>query len=189
MRILYRAVFMFALFIFLLLLATAASATPPLPYPGSKMYMAAYLVFPAGRGPDAQGKFEIEVYCKSYSVQNRVSIDIAYSKEISLKGAEVTDAQQTQLFKGRMEQVEAKTWRLSGVISENAIYEGEEMPASIALYIDYPCPPEPEQEMSIFGTSINNEVSGHKKMTKNKKQEQTDKLCHIVKALPVWLEK
>jgi len=188
-RTLYRAVFLFTLFIAMLLHATTVSATPPLQDPASEMNMIAYLVFPAGRGPDAQGNFEIEVYCKFYSVQNKVSIDIAYSKEISLKGAEATDVQQTQLFKGRMEQGEAKTWRLSGVISENTIYEGEEMPASIALYIDYPCPPEPEQEMSIFGTSINNEVTGHKKMTKNKKQEQTDKLCHLVKALPVWLEK
>jgi hypothetical protein len=46
----------------------------------------------------------------------------------------------------------------------------EELPASIVLYVDYPFPPEPKQEMNIFGTMISNELLDNRQLVKDTEQ-------------------
>lgn len=187
MKNIYPTAFLFILFIVIVLWSATVSATPPLPALVPERHMDAYLVFPAGRSPDAQGEFVIEVHCKSYSMQKMVAIKLGYSEEILLDAAGVTGTQQPyHLFQGKMEKGEIKTWRLRGVIANNAIYEGKEMPASIALYIDYPCPPESKQEATILGIKINNELLDNRQSSKYTDKKVIDKRCHIVRALPVW---
>ncbi len=90
----------------------------------------AYITFPAGRSPDSDGKFEIEVYCKARFDIESIEIVIGHSEEIIFD-------KDLPSFNGKMKAGNAKCWRINGVIKENCNFEGMAVPASITLAVEY----------------------------------------------------
>ncbi len=132
--------------LFLLVMTLAwqapALASPPA-QPDVPEAVDAYLVYPASREPDAQGNFEIEVYCGANHPIEEIVLYLGRSGEIALQppeGIQAVDERTLLLFMGRLERGETRVWRMKGGIARNATDDEEAFPASLVLYVDYRYP-------------------------------------------------
>ena len=165
-------------------LSFSAIATPP-ERPSLPEIVTAYLVFPADREPDFEGNFEIEVYCKAHFPIDDVKVRIGYSDEIIFKPMKdiIFDEQAFQLLEGKMKQGEVRIWRLKGRLTKNPILEGEVIPASVALYINYIFPT--QVVIRNFEQNSTLSLADKERMLVNIRQEENGKNRTIVRALPV----
>ncbi|MBW2194976.1 MAG: hypothetical protein JRF37_05200 [Deltaproteobacteria bacterium] len=157
-------------------------ATPParveLPDP-----VTAYITFPASRGPDRDGNFEVEIYCKSHCDIESVEIVIRHSEEIVFND-------DLPAFNGKMKAGETKIWRISGLVKKNAEFDGMVMPASISLGVNYPFPY--KGMLKYLEKYIEKKSQNNSRLKQNMKEtymrrleEKKGRTMYINKALPV----
>ncbi len=135
----------------------------------------ASITFPAGRSPDYDGKFEIEVYCHTRFDIESIEIVINHSDEIIFE-------KDLPSFNGTMKAGKAKLWRIKGVIKDNPILEGKTIPASITLGITYLYPY--NEGLKYIEQSYSNDILANKAYWEPF-DEYKGKTIKIMKALPV----
>jgi len=104
-----------------------ALATPP-EMPSLPDPITAYIVFV--HFPDANGRFEVEVFCEANFDIEWLSLQVAHTEEITSDG-------EPPHFTGGMKAGESKVWRIKGRIHGFALIDDFEMPASSNLVIQY----------------------------------------------------
>jgi hypothetical protein len=175
------------IFILVLLLVIPTNrylcATPaervPLPDP-----VTVYMTFPAGRSPDSDGNFEVEIYCELNCDIESIEIVIRHSEEIVFN-------EELPAFSGAMRAGEANFLRINGLIKKNAEFDGKPMPASISINIKYLYPY--SGMLEYIKKYIEKRSRNNSRMKQHMKEEYMQRLeklkgrtMHITKALPVW---
>lgn len=168
------------LFLIFLIGCSRTSFATPAARPKLPDAVKASIRFIPGHSPDAQGRFEIEIYCVVHFTIKSIEIAIGHSKEI------VFD-KDLPSFQGKMKAGMAKLWRLRGVIAENPRLKGRAIPASITLGIRYLYPYE-EGLKRIRNNSVYNilgqKVSGNETDI-DQFDEYRNRTMQIIRALPV----
>lgn len=173
----------------LAILAAASQACFALASPAARPRLPeiimAYLVFPAGREPDAQGRFEIEVYCKAHFRIDGMSVRIGHAERIKFAPGEasVVDANTLLLFQGPAKAGEEHAWRLNAVLSPSQGLEGDNFPAGLALYVDYAFPHRAVARVIEADPELAPET--RRRMLEWASRRATDEWSSIVRALPV----
>ncbi len=134
----------------------------------------AYITFPAGRSPDSDGKFEIEVYCMARFDIESIEIVIDHSTEIAFD-------KDLPSFNGKMKAGNTKRWRINGVIKENPRFEGMAVPASITLAAKYLFP----YEEALKYVEERHENSMIDSEYSRRLDELKEGTLNIIRALPV----
>ncbi|MFK5892366.1 MAG: hypothetical protein QM504_03995 [Pseudomonadota bacterium] len=124
--------------LFTLFLHTSSLATPAHNY-SIPQPITAYFVFPAGREPDVNGDFEVEIYYKAHFPIDKITVYIGHSSGIVFDPDEHLNSikQTVKLFEGQMAQNDQVVRRIKAKVTQDSIYNKEKIPASLALYIDY----------------------------------------------------
>ncbi len=134
----------------------------------------AYITFPAGRSPDSDGKFEIEVYCKARFDIESIEIVIGHSEEITFD-------KQLPSFNGKMKAGNTKCWRINGVIKENRNIEDITVPVSIILAVEYLFP----YRETLKRIEERYDSSMIDRMYSRRLDELKGRTLNIIRALPV----
>jgi hypothetical protein len=183
-REIFKQSILFLIVVIVLIPSLPAVATPPA-HPPLPEAVTVYFAFLAGRGPDAEGNFEIEVYCKTNFPTKEIIVHIGYSEEIVIEHTEdtVLIERTLQLFKGKMAKGEVKTWHLRGVLLNNANFEKSEIPASLALRVKYQFP----YQAFVRGIEQNSTLTTREReeMLEYIQREKGEKAHAIFRALPV----